>query len=124
MSALRMADRELPAGSVIVLSTDIEGSTRLIEELGEPGYIGALAEHRHLLRAAFAAHGGIEVDTQGDAFPAPRPTVSSRRCAGQAREESRPASSSTTSRRARLRSAPASRRRAPHPASSLSPRRP
>src|SRR5947209_3953236 len=63
-----MADRELPTGSVTVLFTDIEGSTRLIEELGEPGYINALAEHRRLLRAAFAAHGGVEVDTQGDAF--------------------------------------------------------
>src|SRR6266516_1637813 len=63
-----MADRELPAGNVTVLFTDIEGSTRLIEELGEPDYIGALAEHHRLLRTAFAAHGGVEVDTQGDAF--------------------------------------------------------
>ena len=63
-----MADRELPAGSVTLLFTDIEGSTRLLEELGEEGYVAALAEHRRLLRAAFAAHGGVEVDTQGDAF--------------------------------------------------------
>jgi predicted ATPase len=63
-----MADRELPAGTVTLLFTDIEGSTRLIEELGEPAYISALAEQRRLLRAAFRAHGGVEVDTQGDAF--------------------------------------------------------
>jgi predicted ATPase len=63
-----MADRELPAGTVTLLFTDIEGSTRLIEELGESRYVDALAEHRHLLRDAFAAHGGVEVDTQGDAF--------------------------------------------------------
>ena len=63
-----MADRELPAGNVSLLFTDIEGSTRLIEELGESGYVDALAEHRRLLRAAFSAHGGVEVDTQGDAF--------------------------------------------------------
>ena len=63
-----MGGSELSAGNATVLFTDIEGSTRLIEELGEPGYIGALAEHRRLLRAAFAAHGGVEVDTQGDAF--------------------------------------------------------
>src|SRR5436189_1478296 len=63
-----MADRELPAGNVTVLLTDIDGSTRLIEELGESDYIEALAEHRRLLRAAFGAHGGVEVDTQGDAF--------------------------------------------------------
>src|SRR4051795_12313776 len=59
---------DLPAGSVTLLFTDIEGSTRLIEELGEDGYVQALAEHRRLLRAAFSEHGGHEVDTQGDAF--------------------------------------------------------
>jgi class 3 adenylate cyclase len=63
-----MADSRLPSGTVTFLFTDIEGSTRLIEELGEDGYVQALAEHRHLLRAAFADHGGVEVDTQGDAF--------------------------------------------------------
>ena len=59
---------ELPSGTVTFLFTDIEGSTRLIEELGEEAYVEALAEHRRLLRGAFAAHGGVEVDTQGDAF--------------------------------------------------------
>ncbi len=58
----------LPTGTVTFLFTDIEGSTRLIEELGEDGYVEALAEHRGLLRAAFSARGGVEVDTQGDAF--------------------------------------------------------
>jgi len=53
---------------VTVLFTDIEGSTRLIEALGEVGYVEALEQHRRRLRAAFAAHGGVEVDTQGDAF--------------------------------------------------------
>jgi class 3 adenylate cyclase len=37
-----MADRELPAGNITALFTDIEGSTRLIGELGESGYIDAL----------------------------------------------------------------------------------
>jgi class 3 adenylate cyclase len=60
--------RQLPTGTVTFLFTDIEGSTRLIEELGEERYVQALAEHRRLLRQAFSAHGGIEVDTQGDAF--------------------------------------------------------
>ena len=59
--------RELPTGTVTFLFTDIEGSTRLLDELGD-AYADALAEHRGLLREAFAAHGGIEVDTQGDAF--------------------------------------------------------
>jgi predicted ATPase len=59
---------DLPTGSVTLLFTDIEGSTRLIDELGEESYLEALAEHRRLLRAAFSAGGGVEVDTQGDAF--------------------------------------------------------
>jgi predicted ATPase len=58
----------LPSGAVTFLFTDIEGSTRLIEALGEEGYVDALAEHRHLLRSAFSTYGGVEVDTQGDAF--------------------------------------------------------
>jgi len=58
---------ELPCGTVTLLFSDIAGSTRLLEELGE-GYADALAEHRRLLRATFARHGGVEVDTQGDAF--------------------------------------------------------
>jgi predicted ATPase/class 3 adenylate cyclase len=57
----------LPGGTVTLLFTDIEGSTRLLQRLGER-YAGVLAEHQRLLRAAFAAHGGREVDTQGDAF--------------------------------------------------------
>src|SRR4051812_23499588 len=63
-----MGVRDLPTGSVTLLFTDIEGSTQLIEGLGEGGYVEALAEHRRLLRRSFAAHGGVEVDTQGDAF--------------------------------------------------------
>ena len=59
--------RNLPTGTVTFLFTDIEGSTRLLHELGD-GYAAALAEHRRLLREAFTRHGGVEVDTQGDAF--------------------------------------------------------
>jgi class 3 adenylate cyclase len=59
--------RELPHGTVTFLFTDIEGSTRLLYELGD-AYADALAEHRRVLREAFARHGGVEVDTQGDAF--------------------------------------------------------
>jgi class 3 adenylate cyclase len=54
--------RELPTGTVTFLFTDIEGSTRLLHELGD-GYAEALGEHRRLLREAFASHGGVEVDT-------------------------------------------------------------
>jgi predicted ATPase len=58
--------RQLPTGTVTFLFTDIEGSTRLLHELGER-YAEALAEHRRLLREVFGRHGGVEVDTQGDA---------------------------------------------------------
>ena len=50
-----------------MLFTDIEGSTRLLHELGGR-YADVLAEHRRVLRDAFSRHGGVEVDTQGDAF--------------------------------------------------------
>jgi class 3 adenylate cyclase len=63
-----MADSELPSGVVTFLFSDIEGSTRLIDALGEEGYVQALAQHRRLLRDAFSSHGGVEVDTQGDSF--------------------------------------------------------
>ena len=57
----------LPTGLVTFLFTDIEGSTRLLQQLG-PRYGEALAQERALLRAAFARWRGYEVDTQGDAF--------------------------------------------------------
>jgi predicted ATPase/class 3 adenylate cyclase len=59
--------RELPSGTVTLLFTDIEGSTRLLHELRER-YADVLAEHRRVLREVFSRHGGVEVDTQGDAF--------------------------------------------------------
>ena len=58
---------ELPSGTVTFLFSDIEGSTQLLHELGAD-YAEALAEHRDVMRAAFAEHAGVEVDTQGDAF--------------------------------------------------------
>ncbi len=57
----------LPSGTVTLLFTDIEGSTRLLERHG-PVYADLLAEHRRALRDVFARHAGVEVDTQGDAF--------------------------------------------------------
>jgi predicted ATPase/Tfp pilus assembly protein PilF len=57
----------LPQGTVTFLFTDVEGSTRLLHELGD-AYAEVLEEHRRVLRDAFAHHDGVEVDTQGDAF--------------------------------------------------------
>ncbi|MEZ5557474.1 MAG: tetratricopeptide repeat protein [Pseudomonadales bacterium] len=73
---------DLLTGHVSLLLTDIEGSTRLLHRLGAEGYARAQAEHRTVLRAAFAAHGGVEVDTQGDAFFYVFP--SARQCVGGA----------------------------------------
>jgi len=67
---------DLPSGTVTFLFTDVEGSTKLLHELGANEYAQALAEHRRILRAAFATHGGVEVDTQGDAFFVAFPTAS------------------------------------------------
>jgi len=58
---------EIPTGAVTFLFTDIEGSTRLVKQLRDQ-YGSVLADHQRLLRAAFAAHAGYEVDTQGDSF--------------------------------------------------------
>jgi class 3 adenylate cyclase len=57
-----------PSGTVTLVFTDIEGSTRLLAELGEARYLDALTEHREAVRGAFARHGGYEVDTEGDSF--------------------------------------------------------
>src|SRR5256714_11643401 len=59
--------RDFPTGVVTLMFTDVEGSTRLLHELGDD-YGNALQEHRRRLRATFAEHEGVEVDTQGDAF--------------------------------------------------------
>ena len=57
-----------PTGTVTFLFTDIEGSTRLIEDLGEEGYVEALVEHRRLLRAAFSARGGVQLGAVAPRF--------------------------------------------------------
>jgi class 3 adenylate cyclase len=59
--------RKLPSGTVTLLFTDIEGSTRLLQQLGQR-YAQVLAEHYRTLREVFSRHGGVEVNTEGDAF--------------------------------------------------------
>ena len=58
---------DLPSGTITFLFTDIEGSTRLLHQLGD-GYADVQADQRRLLRTAFGDNNGHEVDTQGDAF--------------------------------------------------------
>jgi class 3 adenylate cyclase len=57
----------LPSGTVTFVFTDIEGSTRLLQELGD-SYADVSRDHRRIVREAFAAHEGTEIDTQGDSF--------------------------------------------------------
>jgi len=79
---------DLPAGTVTLFFSDIEGSTKLLHELGPAAYADVLAEHRHILRETFARHGGVEVDTEGDAFFVAFPTASgAARAADEGRAE-------------------------------------
>jgi class 3 adenylate cyclase len=68
----------VPSGTVTFLFTDIEGSTKLLQQLGDD-YADLLSDHRRILREAFGANGGTEVDTRGDAlfysFPRARAAV-------------------------------------------------
>ena len=59
---------DLPTGTVTFLFSDIEGSTRLVQDVGPDVFREVLDDHNRLLRAAFSAHGGVERGTQGDSF--------------------------------------------------------
>src|ERR687891_401210 len=58
---------DLPTGTVTFLFTDIEGSTRLLDALGDR-YPALLESHQRILREAFGGRGGIDVSTEGDSF--------------------------------------------------------
>ncbi|HEU5204505.1 MAG TPA: adenylate/guanylate cyclase domain-containing protein [Candidatus Limnocylindrales bacterium] len=63
-----MRERPLPTGTVTFLFSDIEGSTRLVQQLGPAAYTELLERHNAILRAAFERHGGTDRGTQGDSF--------------------------------------------------------
>src|SRR5260221_6716696 len=65
--ARRFSMRDLPTGTSTLLFTDIEGSTHLLQQLGDR-YAELLTECLNLLRATFQKYSGYEVDTQGDAI--------------------------------------------------------
>ena len=67
--------RALPAGTVTLSFTEVEGSTKLLHELGADAYAEKLAEYRRIVREACTAGGGVDVDTQGDAFFLAFPTA-------------------------------------------------
>ena len=58
----------LPTGTVTFLFTDIEGSTQLLQHLGDDVYTSVLDQHHSVMRAAIASHRGVEISTEGDAF--------------------------------------------------------
>ncbi len=62
-----MANRPLPTGTLTFLFTDLEGSTRLLHELGD-AYGTLLETHRRMIRDAVGRHGGLEFGTGGDAL--------------------------------------------------------
>ena len=57
-----------PIGTVTFLFTDIEGSTVLLQRLGDPRYAHVFGQHKRILQTAFAEQGGREIDTAGDAL--------------------------------------------------------
>jgi class 3 adenylate cyclase len=77
-----LAAHASPEGAVTLMFSDIEGSTEMTERLGDQRWFEVLGEHNTIVREEIAAHGGVEVKTQGDsfmvAFPSPADGV---RCA-------------------------------------------
>src|SRR6516162_4272165 len=63
-----MDEATLPRGTVTFLFSDIEGSSELVRRVGADAYAGIRGDHHRILRAAFADHGGREIDTAGDGF--------------------------------------------------------
>ena len=57
----------LPKGTVTMLASDMEGSTRLLARIGAT-YGDLLSAQRRLLRSAFGAYQGTEMGTEGDSF--------------------------------------------------------
>src|SRR5687767_14420190 len=62
-----MATRAPPTGTVTFLFSDIEGSTRLLQELGDD-YVGLLQHHNDILREVILVNDGAEISTEGDSF--------------------------------------------------------
>ena len=63
-----MDEATLPRGTVTFLFSDIEGSSELVRRVGADADAGIRGDHHRILRAAFADHGGREIDTAGDGF--------------------------------------------------------
>ena len=57
-----------PDGSMTVVFTDVEGSTGMLERLGEERWLKVIRDHNRLVRERVAAHDGVVVKSQGDGF--------------------------------------------------------
>src|SRR5690349_21702029 len=68
MPSSRKHMTSLPRGLVTLLFTDVEGSTKLLQELGSSAYVSALDAHRRTLRDVACVYNGVEVEMQGDSF--------------------------------------------------------
>ena len=80
---------QLPDGDLTLLFSDIEGSTRLLQEIGDL-YGDVLARHHEVLREVWPAHGGIEIHADGDSFLVPAQTArTARQHAAGARRRTR-----------------------------------
>jgi class 3 adenylate cyclase len=105
---------DAPEGTLSMLFSDIEGSTKLLEHLGD-GYADALIAHNQIVRSALAMYDGWERHTEGDAFfivfrraatrcsPAPRSSAVSSSIGGRAPRRCGSASASTRVSRVGLR---------------------
>ena len=64
----RVDSELLPTGTATFMFTDVEGSTRLLHDIGEDRYRDLLEAHYEVLRGSVRRHGGFEVATEGDSF--------------------------------------------------------
>ena len=67
--------QRLPSGTITLLFADIERSTALLQNVGPERYGAMISDFRRIMRDAIAAQGGMEVDTEGNAFFAAFPSV-------------------------------------------------
>jgi class 3 adenylate cyclase len=84
---------EPPGGTVTLLFTDIERSTRLLQRTGGDAYARLLAEHRRLLGNAFDRHNGFHVGSEGDSFFVAFASASAKRSRASALRKAASASS-------------------------------
>src|SRR5258708_6356271 len=68
MSETTIQPTALPTGTATFVFTDIEGSTKLVQQIGTERWRQVLEDHHRLLREQWQAFDGREVNTEGDAF--------------------------------------------------------